>query len=153
MSCVFASNSDSPGCRFILTVGNVSELFDLLRATVDSTSVTQCNQTMNQGEVYGTITVVDIQRTGENGRLALQFMASSLPNSSSYIETTSCSIPSPPTALSTGMQLMSTISSALFGYQVCLSYFTIYVTGSRKRDHFADLLESRYRRLNSDTTT
>ena len=25
-----------------------------------------------------------------------------------------------------------------------------YVTGSRKRDHFADLLESRYRRLNSD---
>ena len=26
----------------------------------------------------------------------------------------------------------------------------IYVTGSRKRDHFADLLESRYRRLNSD---
>ena len=27
---------------------------------------------------------------------------------------------------------------------------SIYVTGSRKRDHFADLLESRYRRLNSD---
>ena len=26
----------------------------------------------------------------------------------------------------------------------------LYVTGSRKRDHFADLLESRYRRLNSD---
>ena len=26
----------------------------------------------------------------------------------------------------------------------------IYVTGSRKRDHFADLLESRYRRLNSN---
>ena len=25
-----------------------------------------------------------------------------------------------------------------------------YVTGSRKRDHFADLLELRYRRLNSD---
>ena len=25
-----------------------------------------------------------------------------------------------------------------------------YVTGSRKRDHFGDLLESRYRRLNSD---
>ena len=24
------------------------------------------------------------------------------------------------------------------------------MTGSRKRDHFADLLESRYRRLNSD---
>ena len=26
----------------------------------------------------------------------------------------------------------------------------IYVIGSRKRDHFADLLESRYRGLNSD---
>ena len=26
----------------------------------------------------------------------------------------------------------------------------LIVTGSRKRDHFADLLESRYRRLNSD---
>ena len=26
----------------------------------------------------------------------------------------------------------------------------IYVTGSRERDHFADLLESRYRRLNSN---
>ena len=30
------------------------------------------------------------------------------------------------------------------------SLHNIYVTGSRKRDHFADLLESRYRRLNSD---
>ena len=29
-------------------------------------------------------------------------------------------------------------------------YMYVYVTGSRKRDHFADLLESRYRRLNSD---
>ena len=33
-------------------------------------------------------------------------------------------------------------------YTIYTSY--IYVTGSRKRDHFADLLESRYRRLNSD---
>ena len=30
------------------------------------------------------------------------------------------------------------------------SPFRAYVTGSRKRDHFADLLESRYRRLNSN---
>ena len=28
--------------------------------------------------------------------------------------------------------------------------YNIYVTGSRKWDHFADLLELRYRRLNSD---
>ena len=33
---------------------------------------------------------------------------------------------------------------------VYLFIYNIYVTGSRKRDHFADLLESRYRRLNSD---
>ena len=31
-----------------------------------------------------------------------------------------------------------------------LFYACIYVTGSRKRDHFADLLKLRYRRLNSD---
>ena len=30
---------------------------------------------------------------------------------------------------------------------------SIFVTGSRKRDHFADLLESRYRRLNSNKYT
>ena len=28
--------------------------------------------------------------------------------------------------------------------------FLVYVTGSRKRDRSADLLESRYRRVNSD---
>ena len=31
-----------------------------------------------------------------------------------------------------------------------ITFLLLYVTGSRKRDHFADLLESRYRRLNSD---
>ena len=34
------------------------------------------------------------------------------------------------------------------GTSVCFWY--TYVTGSRKRDNFADLLESRYRHLNSD---
>ena len=31
-----------------------------------------------------------------------------------------------------------------------INYNHLYVTGSMKRDHFADLLESRYRRLNSN---
>ena len=36
------------------------------------------------------------------------------------------------------------------GCSIEISRRDIYVTGSRKRDHFVDLLESRYRRLNSD---
>ena len=38
----------------------------------------------------------------------------------------------------------------LFLFCNFVQFLSIHVTGSRKRDHFADLLESRYRRLNSN---
>ncbi len=97
MTCVMASNSKARGCRFILAIGNRTETFDLLLGEGGG-ALSQCNQTMNLGKVYDTVSVVDILDTGNNGPLPLIVQAQGEADESVYKMTTSCAIPGQDTA-------------------------------------------------------
>ena len=82
----------------------MSEEFDLEGG---APSVTQCNQTMSVVEIFDSVVVVDLLPMAA-GPLVLAVTPSSLPDSSTFTQNTSCTIPTFPTAtpsssLSAGM--------------------------------------------------
>ena len=96
--------STATGCKFLLSVGgNVTEMFLLLQG--DSAEITQCQQTMNQGNIFDSITVYDVEASGEAGTLILNLTPVFIEDITSYTTITSCTIPQSPSALTTGMHL------------------------------------------------
>lgn len=112
LTCDFASNSNALGCEFQLNVVNGTEEFFLSRT---NSSVSQCNQTMNQRDAYISLVVRDVEADDSRGTVEIipTEPDDMVMDAGTYTAQTGCTIPGPESALSAGMVLLTLKSSLL----------------------------------------
>ena len=105
VTCTFASNSNARGCRFKFVLANQNEVEPFFISRSSST-VSQCNVTMNQRRAYVNFTVTDVEANGTNGTRPIvldnRTDIDSLNSAAEYFSVTGCTIPEPESPLSAG---------------------------------------------------